>query len=227
VAGAVSGAAWSVELLRHVARNAERYEYWVDRCDPVKGLIITKSSAAPRLDHETMIIMGLVGTWVRSGLPTVRIENEKRLTRLGVSKPEQRPAEPWEGWLIEYPRDQRTVMLLGSDGNADPVRMTLVINVSGLWSYFSMCHRVDFSEFGRTAEYLRDSVPDAENCWKGMATMPVTPEDRRAWQLMNNVVLNSAIALGEIEGVRRQGPERAGRVRGRYPAGDYVLEAVP
>jgi hypothetical protein len=55
--------------------------------------------------------------------------------------------------------------------------------------------------------------------------LETTVHDRAAIRKMRRMILNTPLALEELDGVRRIGMERGARDRGRLPAGDYVIEA--
>lgn len=223
----MSSGYWTFEVLEQFSQAALGERWHVESCHPTKGLHIRKRGVMTERDYQTQVMLGLVGTWALSGWPTIVIDSPGRLSQLATAAPQERPVAPWRGWVIRYPSDQRWVWITDSEGKASYIRQMICVCVDDLWSYVAMGSRNEYTELGRSAEYLRDGVNDGLWAIPAHIRMPLTEPDERARVAMNRIVLNSALALGELEGVTRRGAERGAEVRGRYPAGDYVLGVLP
>jgi len=214
-------AQWSLSTLAHLALHAGANAAHIEGITLDSGLRVNPGRLR-REDDAVMLMMGLAGSWCRSGVPLVRptLGALRRFTR---SAPERKPIEPWRAWVIELFRDQWDIMLITRDGNADPIKLVLVLCIEGYWSFFALGARVEYMFIGRTAEQMRDGWNDGLNCVPEPHRVAETDLDRTSVGKLRYLVLGAAAALGEIDGVQRVGAERAAQDVGRYPAGDYAL----
>jgi hypothetical protein len=218
---------WSVDVLVDLAHNAAAIGCEVLDLDDSVGITVQRprSNRYALAERGMLMMLGLAGSWMHSGLPAV-LPVSSTLAKLTTADPQRRPRSPWRAWLIVLPVGQAEVSLQRSDGPIDPIRALIVVSVREQWAYFGLGGRVEYSEVGRTAEQLADlSWDDGLVCAVGADLIETTEHDRAAVRKMRRLILNTSLALDEIDGVRRIGLERGARDRGRLPAGDYVIEA--
>jgi hypothetical protein len=213
-------------MLMELAYEGVAYGCEVVKLDPVSGMHIRP----PRTKFDdgepgTLMMLALAGSWMHSGLPSVRV-TQAALPALMSAVPKRRPESPWRAWVIVLPDGQTDVSLLQRDGTPDAVRAVLTVNMGDQWCYFGLAGRVEYSEVGRTTEQLAE-LDWTDGLPSGLDTilLETTVHDRAAIRKMRRMILNTPLALEELDGVRRIGMERGARDRGRLPAGDYVIEA--
>jgi len=198
--------------------------WYFSDCLEVEGLIVSSPEPFGTYDVGTALVLAIAGGWGRSGLPTVTVSRERMRAFIG-SQPQSdyRPRGPWGTWLIRLPTLPR-VSFVDRSGGLDHISIVVVVYKNDLWSYFALGESVEFTQFARTAEFLRDSNDvGVRNHFSPGDELPLMPQDQQAASQLGWLILNSTLALGELQGVERVGPERAARDVGLYPAGDYVL----
>lgn len=210
--------------LAALAYTDARGWYFYD-CTETDGLIVNAPVPVGMYGMGSQIMLAIAGSWGRSGLPTVAV-SEERMTAFISSQPQSdyRPRGPWGTWLIRLPPLPR-ISLVARSGRLDHVSVLVVVYKKDLWSFFAAGSSIEFTQLARTAEFLRDGrdtgvrnhfAPEAEI---GLLSQDLQPASQLGW-----LILNSTLALGELQGVERVGPERAAMDIGLYPAGDYVLK---
>jgi len=199
--------------------------WYFGSCSYVEGLTVRAPVSAGTYDAGSQLMLAIAGSWGRSGLPTVAV-SEERMRAFISSQPQSdyRPRGPWGTWLIRLPPLPR-LSLVARSGRLDPVNTLVVVYLEDLWSFFAAGSSVEFTQFARTAEFLRDGKDTGDrNHFAPEAEVDLVPQDLQAASQLGWLILNSTLALGELQGVERVGPERAARDVGLYPAGDYVLK---
>jgi hypothetical protein len=195
-------------------------------CNDTEGLIVSSPEPAGTYDAGTTMVLAMAGGWGRSGLPTVTVSRDRMRAFIGCQpESDHRPRGPWDTWIIRLPTLPR-ISFVDRAGGLDHVRIVVVVYKNDLWSYFALGESVEFTQFARSAEFLRDSndVGERNHFAPAEDEIPLVPQDQQAASQLGWLILNSTLALGGLQGVDRVGPERAARDKGLYPAGDYVLK---
>jgi hypothetical protein len=156
-------------------------------------------------------------------LPLVEIAPQ-RLAALATEVPAARPRGPWLTWLTVFPRDH-TFAIVAKSGTRERVRIMYSVYHAerDLWCYVAMASTIELSQLAQTAEYLCDGTYDGPGKLGEYVQSPLATEDQRTMRHLNLINLNVSLALNAVTGVERVGPERSAQVRGRLPAGDYIL----
>jgi len=215
-------AGWDMTTLRELGRRAHMDGcYAADGHDA--GLEIRKGRARGHgHDLAVWMMLGLAGSWARSGNPTTRL-SPAALQRMIASPPDRRPRSPWPAWVLELPDAQRDITLATPAGVLESVCAVIALCFDDRWSWFALAGRVEYSEIGRTTEQLRDDFDDGKHNVPKQYRVEMVDADRRATHLLRRLILNTSNALHELDGVRRVGMERGAQDRGLFPAGDYEL----
>jgi len=219
-------AEWSIDTLRELAMSAYAVRTEILDLDNVQGLVIQKpnSSRLRTNDRGALFMLGIAGSWAQSGLPSARPTFE-RLSGLITATPERKPLSPWRCWALVLPANQTEISFIGRGGEVDAMRVVMVVGIRDLWCYFALGSHVEYSEISRSAEQLADvDWTDGRGCYQAEEMLPTTDHDAASVRKLRRLILNTTLALGELEGVRRVGIERGARDRGLYPAGDYAIE---
>lgn len=189
--------------------------------DGLKALRPSHLTGKPGTDID--VTCALLGTWRACGLPLVEIAPQ-RLAALATEVPAARPRGPWLTWLTVFPRDH-TFAIVAKSGTRERVRIMYSVYHAerDLWCYVAMASTIELSQLAQTAEYLCDGTYDGPGKLGEYVQSPLATEDQRTMRHLNLINLNVSLALNAVTGVERVGPERSAQVRGRLPAGDYIL----
>ena len=211
--------------LTNLAVQGARKGYKIVGTHPTTlALMAHHPSGEPARAADPMEIMtAICAEWLHHGLPAVEVLGPVALARMATYVPARRPLAPWSAWVMVFGAGA-DVVFTDAAGRPDRVALALCYcDRDERWSYMALCSRVEYVELSREPEYLYDGEYDHREYADDVPYLPLVEGDHSNARRLNRVILATHDALGELDGVRRLGAERAASKPGRYPAGTYVI----